>query len=98
MMLPVIYRGIARIEFDESIDWYDVQRDGLGEEFESEIQRAIEGIATHPRRFPIVERDVRQSPVDRFPFCIYYRIRSGRIVVISVFHNSRDPAEWQGRS
>ena len=98
MKLQVIYRRIARSEFEGSVDWYDAQQDGLGDEFESEIQRAIDGIAEYPRRFPIVERDVRQAPVDRFPFSIYYRVRSGKIVVISVFHNARDPAEWQGRS
>ena len=91
MMLPIIYRSLARIEFDESVDWDDAQQDGLGDDFESEIQRAIDGIAAFPRRFPVVERDVRQAPVDRFPFPIFYRIRSGRI-------NARDPAEWQGRA
>ena len=96
-MLPVIYRSVARIEFDGSIDWYEAQRSGLGDEFESEIQKAIADIASYPKRYPIVERDVRQAPVDRFPFCIYYRIRSGRIVVISVFHQSRDPSERRGR-
>ena len=96
-MFPIIYRGIARMEFDGSIDWYEGQRHGLGDEFECEIQRAITGIASDPMRFPVVERDVRQAPVDRFPFSIYYRIRAGRIIVISVFHSARDPAEWQGR-
>lgn len=96
-MFPIIYRRIARREFDESIDWYEGQRHGLGDEFESEIQRAITDISSFPYRYPIVERDVRQAPVDRFPFSVYYRVRAGRIIVLSVFHNARNPAECQGR-
>ncbi len=58
MMLRVIYRSIARVKFEESTDWYDTQQVGPGDEFEFEIQRAIEEIGKYPRRFLIVERDV----------------------------------------
>ena len=68
MTLEVIFRSIARIEFEESVDWYDAQQDGLGDEFEFEIQQAIGLIEKYPRRFPIIERDVRQARLIASPF------------------------------
>ena len=97
MILPITYRPAATKDFEDSSDWYELSRIGLGDEFEAEIDAALNLIRTHPNRFPVVRRDVREAPVNRFPFSILYRVRSGRIFVISVFHNARDPAEWQGR-
>ena len=34
----------------------------------------------------------------RYPYCVYYRVVPGRVVVTAVFHTSRDPAGWQGRT
>ena len=54
-------------------------------------------IAGHPKRYPIILRDIREAPVRRFPYCVYYRVRQARLIVLSVFHTSRDPTEWQSR-
>ena len=98
MTLPIVHRPAAQSEYEGSIRWYEEQRPGLGYEFEAEVQAALDAVASHPNRYPVAARDIRQAPVDRFPFSIFYRIRSGRIVVVSVFHHARDPAEWQGRA
>ncbi len=62
------------------------------------MEAVLNTIADQPDRYPIADRDVRVAPVHRFPFAVYYRIRSRWVVIISVFHQSRDPAEWQSRS
>ena len=33
-----------------------------------------------------------------FPYCVYYREEPGRVLVLAVFHTSRDPTVWQSRS
>ena len=33
----------------------------------------------------------------RFPFAVYFRIRSDALVVLAVFHGRRDPTVWQRR-
>jgi toxin ParE1/3/4 len=97
MSLPLVFRGAAQDEYDEAAVWYDGQA-GLGTAFQAEVQAVLDVIAGQPDRYPIVASDVREAPVSRFPYCIYYRVRPGRIVIISVFHTSRDPAVWQSRS
>ncbi len=97
MSLPITFRPIAQGEFDEAALWYEDQRPGLGDEFVAEVQQVLDTLAEHPERYPLALADVREALVPRFPYCVYYRVRSDRIVIIAVFHSSRDPAVWQAR-
>lgn len=97
MSLPLVFRPAARFEFDEAAAWYEEQRPGLGEDFVAAIDQVLNVIAEQPNRYPLVEGDVREAPVSRFPYCVYYRATADRIVVLAVFHSARDPAIWRGR-
>jgi toxin ParE1/3/4 len=55
-------------------------------------------IAAQPRLHAAVYQDVRKAVVSRFPYIVLYREEPGEVVVISVFHTSRDPSEWQLRA
>lgn len=55
-------------------------------------------IANQPDLYPVAARDIREAPVRGFPYCVYYRVRAGRLVVLAVFHQSRNPTDWQSRS
>jgi plasmid stabilization system protein ParE len=57
----------------------------------------LDTIADHPHRYPIADGDVREAPVLRFPYCIYYRVKPREIVILAVFHTSSDPSVWQVR-
>lgn len=98
MKLPIVFRTVAQEEFDDAALWYDERRVGLGVEFVSEVQKVLEVIANHPARYPIVSGDVREALVRRFPYAIYFRARSDRVVILAVFHSARDPAIWQARA
>jgi toxin ParE1/3/4 len=98
MSLPLVFRRIAQKEFDEAAVWYEEKRAGLGIEFVDEIQKALDQIVQQPDRFPMVLDDVREAPARRFPYCVYYRQNSSRIVVLAVFHSSRDPEIWKTRT
>jgi plasmid stabilization system protein ParE len=97
-MRKVAFRKQARLEFDEAGNWYEKERLGLGMEFLDEIQLLIQRIASTPEQFPMLYRDVRKAVVRRFPYCIYFRERDQRIVVLAVFHSARNPAVWQQRA
>jgi plasmid stabilization system protein ParE len=97
MTLPIIFRPAARDEYDRAFAWYELQQAGLGVEFEQEVERVVAAIGVQPKRYPVVLRDIREAPLRRFPYCVYYRVRPGRLIVLSVFHTSRDPNEWQSR-
>ena len=98
MSLPVVLRAEAEAEFDESFDWYDAQRVGLGSEFAAAVQTVFDRIAASPRIHQVVIDDVRKDVVRRFPYSVFYRPHTDRVEVLAVFHNSRDPAVWRGRA
>jgi toxin ParE1/3/4 len=98
MSRPITFRRQARREFDDAADWYEQRRAGLGARFVDAVQRVLDQAAANPQRYPEVFGDVREGVVQGFPFCVYYRAESGQIVVLAVFHTSRDPAVWQSRA
>jgi plasmid stabilization system protein ParE len=98
MSTKIVFRRMAQAEFAESAQWYEQQREGLGEEFIEHVQRVLDKIGEDPLRYAIAVRDIREAIVSKFPFAIYYRVKTGRVVIIAVFHCSRNPADWQGRN
>ncbi len=97
MSLPIRFLPQARVEYDEAADWYDRQRPGLGVDFVAKIREVLSRIAANPRRHAAVYGPVRKVAVKRFPYIVLYRDEPDEIIVISVFHTSRDPSSWQSR-
>jgi plasmid stabilization system protein ParE len=98
MSVPVVLRPVVHDEAEEAARWYEGKQAGLGADFLAELQRVLDVISGQPDRYPVVLGDTREAPLARFPYCVYYRQRLGRVVVTAVFHTSRDPSIWQGRS
>ena len=98
MTRRVVLRRAARAEFDEEGDWYERRRPGLGAAFAAAVQETFDRVAAQPQLHPIVLRDIRRVVVRGFPYCVYYRERPSTVVVLSMFHTSRDPSVWQGRN
>jgi plasmid stabilization system protein ParE len=98
MSLPVVLRDEAQTEFDEAFDHYEGQRPGLGIQFAERVQDVFDRISANPQLHAVVLGDVRKAVVSRFPYCVYYRAEPARVQVIAVFHTSRDPSIWQGRT
>lgn len=85
-------------EIHHAIAWYETQRPGLGKIFVDAIDDALTSIEADPTRFAIIYREVRMSLVKRFPYAIYFREKGGQVEIVSIFHASRDPSEWQQRN
>ena len=97
MTLPIVMRRAAQTEFDDAVEWYETQRPGVADRFADAVKSTLARISASPKRHAVVYRDVRKALVPKFPYCVYYVPDSKRILVISVFHTSRDPAIWKGR-
>jgi toxin ParE1/3/4 len=97
MKLSVNFRALAKSEYEAAVAWYNDARAGLGDDFESEVQAVLDEASTHPNRYPVADGDIREAPVSGFPYCVYYRVRSSKLIVVAVYHQSRDPSGWRGR-
>src|SRR5688572_6602127 len=94
MNRPVVFRRVAR---EAAGDWYERQRAGLGSAFIASVQRILDRIASQPDFYPVVSNSVREALVHGFPYCVYYQEEKRHILILAVFHTSRDPAAWQQR-
>jgi plasmid stabilization system protein ParE len=97
MSLPVTFHRAAGAEFIEASAWYEPKRVGLALEFMAEIDRCVSLASKHPLQFVVVREDIRRVVANRFPYSVYLCAEERRIVVLAVFHGSRDPAIWQAR-
>ena len=88
----------ARGELVESAADYDSQQRGLGERFLSSVTDAIRCIQTHPKMYPLIDRQWRQCRVPRFPFGLIYRVTKRRIEIVAVMHLHRMPGYWKDRA
>ncbi|MEO6907153.1 MAG: type II toxin-antitoxin system RelE/ParE family toxin [Abditibacteriaceae bacterium] len=96
-MLQVNFHQDALLEFHEAAAYYEFQRRDLGVEFIEEIERCITLAAEQPIIYPVVAKNLRRVAARRFPLTIYFRLESNRIIIIAVFHSSRDPKTWRRR-
>jgi toxin ParE1/3/4 len=98
MKRDLVLRRVAEKEFGNSIAYYEGERKGLGQEFRAIIEQYFQRIADNPEWFPKVRNEVRRAVViRRFPFAIHFLIEPERIVILSVFHTSRDPEQMKNR-
>ena len=95
--MEIIFRPAAEIELREAFDWYETRVPGLGPEFMRCVDACVQMIRRQPEIFPATHREVRQGILRRFPYAVLYLVSSERIVIISVFHSSRDPKIWKRR-
>jgi plasmid stabilization system protein ParE len=96
MSLPIRFLPEAKFDFDDAVDWYE-KHTGLGKELVARVNEVLNRISLNPRLHAVTYKDVRKAVVRRFPYLVLYREEAGEVVVISVFHCSRDPSVWQSR-
>ena len=95
--MDIVFLPAALQEFDQAADWYDQRVPGLRSAFEERVDDTLQLIAARPNAFSYVYRDVRSAVVSQFPYAVYYVTAIDQIVVIAVFHASRDPDVWKAR-
>jgi plasmid stabilization system protein ParE len=89
----------ATQEFYEAIAFYNLQRQGLGQQFAKEVEDTIERIKQNPEAWAAISssKRVRRCLTNRFPYAIIYQIRQGALLIVAVWHQRRRPQTWQQR-
>ena len=96
-MKPIIFLPEAEQEMLEAAFYYQSKASGLGIDYLSEIDRAVEAIEETPHTWPILEGDLRRRLVRRFPSGVLYRVDPDEIVIVAVAHLSKRPGYWKKR-
>ncbi len=94
MTLQAAYRRRVGRDLAEAYAWYEAQRAGLGEELLASVAASLDAVAQFPEMFARVHGEVRRAVVARFPYVVFYRVESRRLVVLAILHMARDPKLW----
>jgi plasmid stabilization system protein ParE len=98
MNYVLTFQAEARDELEEAYNWYEDQEAKLGEDFLDRVDHVLDRIEQRPESYMVLFQDFRRAVISRFPYVIYYRIVSSRVIVIAVVHGKRDPRTWQSRN
>lgn len=92
----------ALSDYESAVVYYERQEPGLGARFILELEELLATLLEFPRMTPAVrnapaELELRLALLDRFGVEIAYQISTDTLVIISVFHGSREPDFWRRR-
>ncbi len=91
-------RPAAKQDFDEAADWYRDRDRSVRSRFTAAVRTSLSSIRQRPHSYPVVfGTEIRQILVDRFPYSVFYKIKGDTVLVIAIFHQSRNPIIWRGR-
>lgn len=87
----------ATCEFDEALAYYQEQKEGLEEDFFEEYLVLEHRLEEVPQQFPVIFENIRRANFVAFPYSIFFEIEEDSIFIYAVFHQKRDPIEWEAR-
>lgn len=94
---PLVAEPRADFDIAATIEWYEEERAGLGQEFLDELRATYDRLADAPLQYQHLRSGIRRALLRRFPYAVYFVVEGDAVVVLAVLHVSRDPAEWQRR-
>lgn len=75
----------------KAYEWYEEQKQGLGEVFLTELDTCYRKLESHPNHYGKIKKSSRQVSLKRFPFVVVYEMIKKDVVVFAVFHTKRNP-------
>ncbi len=86
----------ALSELAAAAEYYEEKVRGLGVDFVDEVDAATDRILRFPDAWGRLAGDYRHCCLRRFPYSIIYtRESSDGILIVSIFHQSREPLSWK---
>ncbi len=73
------------------------EQPGLGMEFKAAVHHTLTVAVERPELFRKIRGPVRRAVLRRFPYTLHFMEEPSRLVVLAVFHGSRDPGHLRGR-
>ena len=91
------FHGEARLEFLDSVAYYEAIQVGLGDRFRQSVEAAVELAASLPFAGSPHKHGTRRVFPKKFPFSVVYLVGENEIVIFAVAHFKRKPGYWKSR-
>ena len=96
MRYHLIIKSKAEKDLQQSFEWYQEKKQGLGDELIEQTEVTIRKILDNPYQYPRIHGEIRRALVRRFPYSILYIVEKDTVSIIAIFHCKRNPSEWEG--
>jgi len=97
MALNIVIKPLAELDLENAVEWYEAEKENLGEEFLFEFRDALRIVAQTPLGFRKRFRKIRAFSMKRFSYNVYYIWENETISVLAVIHHKRNPKIWKSR-
>jgi len=84
----------AENDIREAFLWYEEQLPQLGSRFEKHVSLSMETILGNPQKFQVRYGKTHICFLKKFPYGIHFVVNADEILIVSVFHTSRNPIRW----
>lgn len=86
----------------EAAAWYEKERPGLGEEFHSTLDAALDLLEEEIIPLSVMpgvagSKGIKRLILKRFPYDIVVKESPHEIIVLAIAHQSRNPGYWRSR-
>ena len=95
MSYRLLIRKRAELQITEAYIWYETKQLNLGNDFLSSIEDSLNIINLNPQAFQLKYKHIRAVYIKHFPYGIFYSVEQDKIIVMAVFHLSRNPKFWK---
>ena len=95
--MNVEFHPAALQKVEDAQVWYGERSLIAASAFLRELSIGVQRIRDAPDRYPAAEAGTRRLLFDRFPFTIYYRVKSDTVNIVAVAHQKRRPGYWSSR-
>lgn len=96
-MMKIKIHELASNEFDDAIDWYELQAKDLGKRFRKTVKKQIQKIKRNPTWFLNESDYIYKAYVPKFPYKILFTLNEIVIIIWAIAHMHRKPWYWQSR-
>jgi toxin ParE1/3/4 len=87
--MKVRYTATALREIEEILSYLAARNPAAAAAVAARVEQVVTWIADFPRIGYAIEKDVRLLPLGRYPFLIFYTIRSDEVLVRNVRHHAQ---------
>lgn len=81
----------AVIDIQKAYDYYEENKQGLGERFLETLEYYLERVEKYPLHFQIKRKPYREAFIKDFPYLIIYEIVDKNVFVYAIFNTFQNP-------
>ena len=87
----------AQAEYHDAALYYMERDPSVALRFVDAVEDAVKRIVDAPRRWRVIDDDIRRCLTHVFPYAILYCVDLDEVLIVAVMHCSREPGYWTAR-